>query len=174
MQNIKRNFIASICTITMMIFAGINVQAQDVRNQNNQNQQNDVLEIIQSSEEHTIFAGLIQQANMNEELQGENIIVTAPTDEAFENMEEDINQLRQDPQRLEEFLDNHIENNELDGAYADSPREGAEQNRQQGQAGADEVRVIPASNGEVHVVNKVKTDKNKDNNKNETDDDWDN
>lgn len=172
MKNIKRTFTASLCTLAMMIFASVNIQAQDVQNQSNQNQENDVLEIIQSSDEHTIFASLLEQGNMVEELrESENVIVTAPTDEAFENMDEDINQLRQDPQKLEEFLSNHIENNDMDGAYADNPRQSAQQNRQQGQAQGDqEVRVITASNGEVHVVNKVKTDKNNDT----ENDDWDN
>ncbi|MEX0610396.1 MAG: fasciclin domain-containing protein [Balneolaceae bacterium] len=169
MKNIKREFITGICAIAMMILASANLTAQDVQSQNNQNQNQDVVEVIQSNDDLTTFAELLEEANKIEELrQGTNLTIIAPTNQAFEDMQSELDQLRQNPQELEAFIDSHIKNGSEMG-QTQGMSQGQEQGMgQQGQAqNRDEEpkEIIQASNGEVHVVDKVKKDYKKDKNK---------
>lgn len=66
MKNIQKIY-TGLVALVVMAFASTNIMAQDFpTQQNTQNQ--DVVDVIQSSDEHTIFAGLLEDADMIESL----------------------------------------------------------------------------------------------------------
>jgi len=69
----------------------------------------DVISIINESDNHTIFAELIAEAQLTETLNQQGpFTVLAPTDEAFENVRAEIDEMRQDPQQLQNIVINHL------------------------------------------------------------------
>lgn len=166
MKNIQKIY-TGLVALVVMAFASTNIMAQDYpTQQNTQNQ--DVVDVIQSSDEHTIFASLLEDADMVETLRnGDNVTVIAPTDEAFEKMDGDVNELRSNPDELEEFVDAHIKNGEDEHANMQRDQQRTTEtergNERDNNKEKGDKEVIQASNGEVHVVDKVKDkDKKKD------------
>lgn len=159
-----RNFITGLLSVAIMTFVSIDItQAQDVYP--NTQTEDDVVDVIQNSGEHTIFASLIEEAGMTETLrQEQDVTVIAPTDEAFEDYDE-LNELRQNPQEVERFVESHIKTNDQQARTDDMDRSDQQQDRK---AEKDKHKdknkeVLEASNGEVHSVDKVKDKKDKKN-----------
>lgn len=105
-----------------------------------------VVDVINNSEDHTILASLLEETMLTETLaqpQG-TFTVLAPTDEAFMEVEEALNQLRGNPEQLQQVVLNHL----FQGmASADDVEDALELNIEQGD--------IQASNGLVHVIDQV-------------------
>ncbi len=93
--------LASVLSIFALIFAFsiTSAVAQD----------NSVVEVVQSSEDHTIFAELLDETGLSETITNEGpFTVVAPTDEAFESMETDLDELRQNSDQLQTIVVGHL------------------------------------------------------------------
>lgn len=108
----------------------------------------DVISVINESDNHTIFADLIAESQLTETLSQQGpFTVLAPTDEAFENISAELDEIRQDPQQLQNIVINHLF---------------------QGEASSEEVQTNfgvevsdgdkEASNGIVHSIDEVLID----------------
>lgn len=119
--------------------------AQDESGNQNQEENGDVVEVINESEDHTIFASLLEETNLSDAIsdQGPYTII-APTDQAFESMEGDLDQIREDPDQLQNIVIGHLFQGEVPAADAE-PTLGVE--IKEGD--------IQASNGLVHVTDQV-------------------
>lgn len=108
--------------------------------------QNDtVVDIINSSDDHTILAGILAETELDQTIsQPGPFTVMAPTDEAFEALGDQLTQLQQNPDQLQQVIIQHLFQGEVTAAEA---------------AEALEVEVesgdIQASNGVVHSINEV-------------------
>lgn len=135
MKSIKK--FASVLSVFAVIFAfafTTNATAQD-----------NVVEVIESSEDHEIFASLLDETNLGDAISEEGpYTIIAPTDEAFEAMGEELEQIRQDPDMLQNIVVGHLFQGEVTAADAE-PALGVE----------IEEGDIEASNGLVHITNEV-------------------
>jgi len=108
-------------------------------------QDGDIMDVINSSDNHTIFASLLAEANLEDAISDQGpYTVVAPTDEAFEAMGEELEQLRADPDRLQNVLIGHLFQGEVTAEDAE-PALGV--NITEGD--------IQATNGLVHVTDEV-------------------
>ncbi|MEX0722061.1 MAG: fasciclin domain-containing protein [Balneolaceae bacterium] len=168
-----RNFITGLLSVAIMTFISTGmVYAQNGGNGGGETANMDVVEVIQSSDEHTIFADLLRQSELANTLkQEDSVTVIAPTDDAFNQEDVNLDELRQNPQELESFLEEHIEYKDEKRAYAgDMERRGQEDQQRADKQDQDKKEVINAKNGEVHSVDKVKKDKDKKKDKNQNKD----
>lgn len=105
----------------------------------------DVVSVVNSSDDHTVFADLIAEAQLSETLQQAGpFTVLAPTDEAFEAISSEVEELKQNPQQLQNVVINHL---------------------YQGEVSSEEVETnfgievkdgdIDASNGVIHSIDEV-------------------
>ncbi|MGF1671982.1 MAG: fasciclin domain-containing protein [Balneolaceae bacterium] len=132
MFNYKRSyFLSGILTLLFALFMGISdISAQD----------GNVVDVVKQSSEHTIFAQLIETAQVEDILKQEGpYTVIAPTDEAFEALGETFEQIKNDPQQIQTVVINHLFQGQV-SAEEVGPATGAEI------IDGD----IPASNGVVH------------------------
>lgn len=129
-----------------LIFTASALQAQNYGMPAPTDQSNDtVVDIIQSSEDHTILATLLQESMLDETLaQGQSFTVLAPTDAAFAELGDAVQELRANPEQLQQVLLNHLFQG---SASADDVSEALEVNILDGD--------IPASNGLVHSIDTV-------------------
>lgn len=135
MKSLKK--VVSILSVFAVMFAfafTTNATAQD-----------NVVEVIESSEDHEIFAGLLDETGLSDAITDEGpYTIIAPTDEAFEAMGEELEQIRQDPDMLQNVVVGHLFQGEVTSADAE-PALGVE----------IEEGDIQASNGLVHITNEV-------------------
>ncbi|TVQ04794.1 MAG: fasciclin domain-containing protein [Balneolaceae bacterium] len=107
--------------------------------------QGTVVDVISESEDHTIFAGLLAETELdNIVAQPGPFTIVAPTDAAFEAMGDQLDQMREDPQVLQNVIIGHLFQGEVASAEVEDHlgieiREGD----------------IPASNGVIHVSDQV-------------------
>lgn len=139
MKFLSNLLLAIIFTIASFLTIGITTSdAQDMTG-------DDIISVVNASDDHTIFADLIEEAELSEILrQPGPFTVLAPKDEAFEPISEELQELRQNPQQLQNVLINHLF---------------------QGEASSEEVETnfgievedgdIGASNGVVHSIDQV-------------------
>lgn len=108
-------------------------------------EQNNVYKVVENSEEHTIFTELIQEVKLDDLLQSEGpYTVLAPTDKAFERLKEQLEELRKNPQQLQDFVIGHL----YQGNIASGDVEQAKPvNITRGD--------IETDNGTVHVIDEV-------------------
>lgn len=100
MFNIKRVF--SIFTAFSLVILMLGFQTTEA-------QDNTVLDIINNSEDHTVLAELLEISGVDEMISDDGpYTVIAPTDEALNSMELDLDKLREDPEMAHDFLVNHI------------------------------------------------------------------
>lgn len=108
-------------------------------------QDNTVVETVEASEDHTIFAELLNETGLGDAIsdQGPYTII-APTDEAFEALGDELEQIRQDEEMLQNIVVGHLFQGEVSSADAGP---------------ALEVEIIEgdikASNGLVHITSEV-------------------
>lgn len=108
-------------------------------------QDNTVVEVVEASENHTIFAELLNETNLGDAIADQGpYTVIAPTDQAFKNLGDDLEQIRQDSDRLQTIVVGHLFQGEVQAADAE-PALGVEISEGD----------IPASNGLVHITNEV-------------------
>jgi uncharacterized surface protein with fasciclin (FAS1) repeats len=139
MKILSNILLAGIFALASTFTLGVlNAEAQDMAG-------NDVVSVLNSSDEHTVFSELIEEAELSETLRSQGpFTVLAPNDDAFGEMGEQLEDLRQNPQQLQNVLINHLF---------------------QGEASSDEVETnfgievedgdIDADNGVVHSIDAV-------------------
>jgi uncharacterized surface protein with fasciclin (FAS1) repeats len=136
MFNKKRLSVITSLFVALFLVAGIsNLQAQD----------NTIVEVINNSENHTVFANLLNETGLNEVVSQEGpYTVVAPTDEAFENMDANLEELKANPDSLQNVVISHLFQGEVPASDAEASL-GVEI------TDGD----IHASNGLVHISNEV-------------------
>lgn len=108
-------------------------------------QDNSVIEVVQSSEDHTIFAELLDETGLSDAVSNEGpFTVVAPTDEAFESMDTDLEELRQNSDQLQTIVVGHLFQGKIQASEAETAL-GVEITEGD----------IEASNGVVHVTDEV-------------------
>lgn len=107
----------------------------------------DVVSAVNESEDHAIFAGLLEEAELTETLSMAGpFTVLAPTDEVFEEMSDELAELRENPQQLQNMVINHLFQGEVPATEVEE------------QLGVNVVDGdIEASNGVVHHVDEIVT-----------------
>ncbi len=119
-------------------FATTDVHAQDMPGEN-------VVDVINNSDNHTIMSELIAEAQLTETLEQPGpFTVLAPSDDAFEPILDEINEMRNDPQQLQNVLINHL-------FQGEASSEEVETNFGVAVADGD----IEAANGVVHSIEEV-------------------
>jgi uncharacterized surface protein with fasciclin (FAS1) repeats len=137
-MNDSKNIFKGFATILIAMFVGIGaVQAQE-----------NVLEVVKDSDNHTVFAELLEETELDKLLQEEGpYTVLAPTDKAFEKMDKDLETLKENPQELKNVVIGHLFNGEV--AAAD-----VEQRKSVNVTEGD----IETGNGTVHIIDEVLMD----------------
>lgn len=108
-------------------------------------QDGNVVDVVKNSENHTIFAELMETANVEEILSQEGpYTVIAPTDDAFRKLGDDFEQIRNNPEQVQTVVINHLFQGEV-SAEEVGPAINVE----------IEDGDIPATNGLVHSTNDV-------------------
>lgn len=108
-------------------------------------QDSNVVEVINSSENHTIFSELLAETNLDETISADGpFTVVAPTDEAFEALGDELDTLRENPDELQNIVLAHLFQGEVSAADVE-PALGITITEGD----------IPASNGLVHVSSEV-------------------
>lgn len=104
-----------------------------------------VVDVINDSEDHTIFAELLAETELdNVVAQPGPFTIVAPTDEAFEALGPELDQLRESPEQLQNVVIGHLFQGEVPSEDV-GPSLGIE-------IGSGD---IPASNGLVHSSEEV-------------------
>lgn len=132
----KMSRIFTVTFMALFLAVGVNfAQAQDAT----------VVDVINESDDHTILAELLVETELNNVIsQPGSFTVIAPTNEAFEALGNDLDELRANPQQLQNVVIGHLYQGEV-------PAEDVEPN-----VGVEVVEGdIEASNGIVHVTNEV-------------------
>jgi len=135
-KNKRSHAITGILTLLFALLIGVSgAFAQD----------GNVVDVIKNSEDHTIFAELMETANVEEILSQEGpYTVIAPTDDAFRKRGDEFEQIRNDPAQVQAVVINHLFQGEV-SAEEVQPAINVE----------IEAGDIPASNGIVHTTNEV-------------------
>ena len=108
-------------------------------------QSGNVVDVINDSDDHTIFAQMLADTELDNVVgQQGPFTVVAPTDEAFQALGGELEQIQADPERMQNIVIGHLFQGEVPATDVEP---------------ALEVQVadgdIPASNGLVHVINEV-------------------
>jgi len=124
-----------LALVFTLIFAANTALAQD----------GTVVEVINSSEDHTIFAELLSETNLDEAISAEGpFTVVAPTDAAFEELGDEFDAIKEEPDQLQNIVIGHLFQGEITSADAE-PALGVTITEGD----------IPASNGLVHITDQV-------------------
>ncbi|MCH8495291.1 MAG: fasciclin domain-containing protein [Balneolales bacterium] len=145
----KKPLFATLFKATMtvaLIFSAGALQAQDMAMPAPTEATGEtVVDVIKSSEDHTVMAALLDETMLAETLsQQGSFTILAPTDDAFQEVEEALNELRANPEHLQQIVLNHL----FQGAASSQDVEDAL-----------EIEVVEgdmqASNGLVHSIDQV-------------------
>lgn len=121
--------------IAIVLVAGINVTMA----------QGTVVDVVNNSEDHTIFAELLEMTEMDQIISEQGpFTVIAPTDNAFNALGDELDQIMTDPERAQNAVVSHLFQGEVPSEDVE-PALGIEV------TDGDN----PADNGLVHVVNEV-------------------
>lgn len=136
MFNFKKTSAILSAIFSLVLIAGINLSVA---------QSGSVVDVINESDDHTILAELLQETELDNVIAQQGpFTVVAPTDDAFEAMGPQLEELRQNPEQAQNVVIGHLFQGEV-------PAEEAEP--------ALDIEIkdgdIPASNGLVHVVDEV-------------------
>ncbi|MEX0610232.1 MAG: fasciclin domain-containing protein [Balneolaceae bacterium] len=140
MRSTQNKIFTGLVTVAITIFAFTGItQAQEGTQGDG-----DVVEVVKGSDDHSIFVGLLEDTELEGLLKQEGpYTVLAPTDEAFEKLE-NFEELKEDSERLQNIIIGHLYNGEISSADVENAK-------------AVEISDgdIEASNGVVHVVEEV-------------------
>lgn len=135
---INKKRLSVILSVFLSIFLMAGITAATAQDSN-------VVEVINNSENHTVFADLLNETGLSDVVsQAGPYTVVAPTDQAFEKMDANLEDLRANPDSLESVVISHLFQGEVPASKAESSlgieiTEGG----------------IQASNGMVHISNEV-------------------
>lgn len=105
MKNIIIKSIFTTLTILLSVATLNSLQAQDMPMPVEDN----VVDAINASEDHKVLASLIKETQLEEVLmQPGSYTVVAPTDDAFMELGDALDAVRQDPQQLQQVVLNHL------------------------------------------------------------------
>lgn len=144
----KYSSILSVITLLMALtFSANSALAQDSTDtykDTNMSEDKSVMEIVESSEDHTIFADLLDETGMSEAIKDEGpYTVVAPTDEAFESMDKNLEELKNDEQMVQDVVSGHLFQGKVDSSEVEPA------------VNVDITESKEASNGYVHVSSDV-------------------
>ncbi len=136
MYNLKKSSAIVSAIFSLVLIAGINLSVA---------QSGNVVDVINESDDHTILSELLETTELNNVIAQQGpFTVVAPTDDAFEAMGPQLEEMRQDPEQAQNVIIGHLFQGEV-------PAEEAEP--------ALDIEIqdgdIPATNGLVHVVDEV-------------------
>lgn len=135
MFSIKKLSAVFSTIIALVLVAGINVSMA----------QGNVVDVINDSEDHTIFAQLLADTEMDNIIAEQGpFTVIAPTDDAFNALGDELEQIQADPERAQNIVVSHLFQGEVPSEDVE-PALGIEV------ASGD----LSADNGLVHVVDEV-------------------
>ncbi|MEX0720453.1 MAG: fasciclin domain-containing protein [Balneolaceae bacterium] len=139
MKLTPKHLFTGLITVAIVLIAFIDTTAQEGLQGDG-----DVVEVVKESEDHTIFVSLLEETELDDLLkQNGPYTVLAPTDEAFEKLEE-FDQLKEDSERLQSVMIGHLYNGKIGSTDVQN---------------AKSVEItegdIEASNGVIHVVDEV-------------------
>ncbi|MEX2347549.1 MAG: fasciclin domain-containing protein [Balneolaceae bacterium] len=127
-------FLSTIFSLVLIV--GINTSAA---------QDGTVVDVISTSEDHTILAQMLEETELNNVISEQGpFTVVAPTDEAFEALGSELDEIQSSPERMQNLVIGHLFQGEVPAADAEPV---LEIEIEEGD--------IPASNGLVHVVDEV-------------------
>jgi uncharacterized surface protein with fasciclin (FAS1) repeats len=140
----KYSSILSVITLLMALtFSANSALAQDSTD-TYMSDDKSVIEIVESSEDHTIFADLLDETGMSEAIKDEGpYTVVAPTDEAFESMDKNLEELKNDQQMVQNVVSGHLFQGKVDSSEVEPA------------VNVDITESKEASNGYVHVSSDV-------------------
>lgn len=109
-------------------------------------QDQNVVDVITSDEENTLFAELLQETDMPEVLsqQEQSFTILVPEDDAIESLDTSVEELKQNPEQLQTIVRNHLYQGEL-----------ASEEVEQALNVNVTVGDNSASNGVVHTIDEV-------------------
>lgn len=137
-----------LLTGSLMIAFALNINSVDAQttdeNTETSHQGNNVVDVVKSNEDQSIFAELLEESDMSEVLTSEGpFTVLVPTDEAIE-AKGDVHELKENPELRQELIGSHLYQGELPSERVKS---------------ALDVEIVEgdksASNGVVHFVDEV-------------------
>lgn len=108
-------------------------------------QDGNVVDVVTSDDENTLFAELLEETDMPQVLgQQGPYTVLVPTDDAIESLDTSVEELKENPDRLQDIIRNHLyqgklASNEIESALDVTVTDGDKE----------------ASNGVVHTVDEV-------------------
>lgn len=133
----KKKF-SAVTTFLLSIFLIAGVSSLHAQSEN-------VVEVVNNSQNHTIFAELLTETGLEDVVSQEGpYTVVAPTDQAFEEMDTDLEEIKADPDRMQNVVISHLFQGEVPASEAGSSL-GIEISEGD----------IPATNGLVHVTGQV-------------------
>jgi uncharacterized surface protein with fasciclin (FAS1) repeats len=134
MKSLK-DTLGRVAVLLIAVFAGIGtVQAQET-----------VFDIVKESEDHAIFTQLLEKTKMKSLLEQEGpFTVLAPTDDAFEKLGKDFEELKNDNKQLQDLVIGHLFNGQINATDME-------------EAKSIEILTgdIEAKNGTVHIIENV-------------------
>lgn len=143
MNAVQKVLFSALFTLIATGLLAFGIQAQELPAQPAAG--DDVVSVINETGDHTIFASLVEEAELGGVLREQGpFTVLAPTDAAFEPMGDDLAELRQNPQQLQNVVINHLFQGEADASHIEE-NFGIEVKE------AD----MDASNGTVHSIGEV-------------------
>lgn len=129
--------------LTLLLLADATTAQQ--QQQQPQTSGDDVVSVVSESPDHTIFAQMIEEAQLTETLQQAGpFTILAPTDEALEELGSELDEVRSEPQQVQNVVINHLFQGE---ASAEEVEETFEVEINDGD--------IEASNGVIHSLDEV-------------------
>lgn len=136
-MNLKMKFSAFVTALFALVFvAGLSITMA---------QADTVVDVINESEDHTIFAELLAETELDNVIaQPGPFTIVAPTDEAFSALGGELDQLRESPEQLQNIVIGHLFQGEVS---ADEVGQSLGVEIEEGD--------IPASNGLVHSSESV-------------------
>lgn len=136
MKSLSKTLFTGILIMTFgLIFNLNNAIAQD----------GNVVDVVTSDDENTLFAELLEETDMPEVLGQEGpFTVLVPSDDAIESLDASVDELKENPEQLQGIIRNHLyqgelASNEVESALGVTVTDGDK----------------PASNGVVHTVDEV-------------------
>lgn len=138
-------FLTGLLIVTFGFLINENESHAQIQDQQEQPQGENVVDVVKSQEDNTKFAELLEETDMPKVLAQQGpFTVVVPSDEALESLDTDIEELKQDPQQVQNLVSGHLYQGNLPADDVES---------------ALGVNVVDgnqeASNGVVHVIDEV-------------------